>query len=61
MKKLVIKNTRGMEIPVSNVWTQDIALRRLAGKVASQMVARKREDLEEWAEFLAGQLSHLSD
>jgi hypothetical protein len=61
MKELVIKNTRGMEIPVSNIWTQDLALSRLAGKAASQMAARKREDIKKWAELLAGQLSQLSD
>ena len=61
MKELVIKNTRGMDIPVSNVWAQDMALRRFAGKVASSIVQRKNEDIEEWAELLANQLSQLSD
>ena len=61
MEKLVIKNTRGMEIPVSNVWAQDLALRKLADKVVAQKHLRDNEDIEAWALGLARSLAKFSD
>ena len=52
---------KGMRNPNSNISSQDLALKRLAEKVVSQLQANKQEDIKEWATRLAKDLSKLSD
>ena len=59
---MIIKNTKGNKPALSiSDRANPNELNRLVNRVIEQMASRDREDIEQWAERLANDLSRLTD